>query len=199
MKYSLLQPLKLDQRKCTESRKPTQKAAPPMFVPHIIVTEVQILKQHVLASSHIAQLSTPLTALESSGGNRTGLVSSTLPLIIPALRGLKRSAERWSGGKSTAVRSVCRCRSSLLAAAAEEASAAVMGSEERGKGERWAGDRRGRGRKVLMMCVNTLTRCQNTPIQQYFLHVLVGESLVYCFIRSVCWAVWSRTGLERGD
>lgn len=136
MKYSLLQPLKLDQRKCTESHKPTQKAAPPMFVPHIIVTEVQILKQHVLASSHIAQLSTPLTALESSGGNRTGLVSSTLPLIIPALRGLKRSAERWSGGKSTAVRSVCRCRSSLLAAAAEEASAAVMGSEERGRGER---------------------------------------------------------------
>lgn len=98
---------------------------------------VQILKQHVLASSHSKALNTSCDiALESSGGNRAGLVSSTLPLIILALRGLKRSGERWSGGKSTAVRSVCQCRSSLLAAAAEEASAAVMGSEERGRGER---------------------------------------------------------------
>lgn len=61
------------------------------------------------------------------------------PLIILVLRGLKRSGEGWSGGRGAAVRSACRsvcqCRSSLLAAAAVEASAAVTGSEERGRGK----------------------------------------------------------------
>lgn len=134
--------LSLQQQLATKRSKQTQKRGSSYVIfssllSSLWVIAIQNVKQHVLPSSHIAKLSTALVILHRRAqvAIEPALLTPPLPLIILVLRGLKRSGEGWSGGKGAAVRSACQCRSSLLAAAAVEASAAVTGSEERGRGK----------------------------------------------------------------
>lgn len=121
-------------------------------------------------SSHTATLSWHCTG-ESSAGSRAG--PRSLHPSSNNTRPQRDEEERiegveWSGGKSAAVRSACRCWSSPLAAAAVEASAAVMRSEEEGgRGKVSWRQAREEGADDVRK-IHTLS--QNTPIQQYFPH-----------------------------
>lgn len=121
-------------------------------------------------SSHTATLSWHCTG-ESCAGSRAG--PRSLHPSSNNTRPQRDEEERtegveWSGGKSAAVRSACRCWSSPLAAAAVEASAAVMRSEEEGgRGKVSWRQAREEGADDVRK-IHTLS--QNTPIQQYFPH-----------------------------